>query len=468
MKIVFRRVRTCISKANQNPNATEQRGRSTPRNKTDERDLHFVRDFINRFPKYESHYGRSESMKMYLAPNLNMTKIYKEYQLVCDFQNRKALSIKIFRRVFNNDFQLSFKRRKTDTCRICDELKINISSAKFDDKTKLEGDREKHYDDVARMKKCFNYDVTFSKDQEHKTACLTFYLQKTLETPSLSTNVCYYKRQLWTYNLCIYDEAKKQAFMYVWSEPTASRGAVEIGSCLKYHFNNFIDDGTKHIILYSDSCGGQNRNIKLTLLLKKYLCDSFEEKHLLSIQQKFFIPGHSFNNCDRSFAIIETQKKYTENIFVPDDWVRVISNAKKVDPKFTVTTLNSSDFYSLEILTKLIVNRKTSIDDQKINWFDIRKIINRTEKPFSLIVEMNNEEHEQNISKRNVSEQVFKEAVLNNSEPKIISEEKYKDLMALLKFIPEHHHAFYKSLIYNTKIKTDYGLATFEEEIDTD
>lgn len=31
----------------------------------------------------------------------------------------------MFRRTFNYDFNLAFKRRKTDTCKRCDELKTN-------------------------------------------------------------------------------------------------------------------------------------------------------------------------------------------------------------------------------------------------------------------------------------------------------------------------------------------------------
>lgn len=57
--------------------------------------------------------------------------------------------------------------------------------------------------------------------------------------------------------------------MYFWNESIASHGSQEISSCLKKHFDHFIPQDTEKIILYSDACGGQNRNIKTTVMIKK-------------------------------------------------------------------------------------------------------------------------------------------------------------------------------------------------------
>lgn len=176
----------------------------------------------------------------------------------------------------------------------------------------------------------------FKKDvenaAENRSCVLTFDLQKTLETPSLTTSVAYYKRQLWTYNLCIYDEIKKIGYMYVWNESVASRGGQEIGSCLIDHLKNHLDESVENLILYSDSCGGQNRNIKVTLLLKHFLASS----HLSSITQKFFVSGHSYNSCDRCFSIIEKAKKLIDVVATPDDWLKIIKDSKQKQPVFVV------------------------------------------------------------------------------------------------------------------------------------
>lgn len=120
-----------------------------------------------------------------------------------------------------------------------------------------------------------------------KTLVFTFlFLRKALEMPSLITSVAFYKRQLWTYNLCIYDEIQKIAYMYIWSENVASRGGQEIGSCVLKHLRENVPPEASKVILYSDSCGGQNRNIKLTLLLKKFLHDVSPDESLEIIEQK--------------------------------------------------------------------------------------------------------------------------------------------------------------------------------------
>jgi len=95
--------------------------------------------------------------------------------------------------------------------------------------------------------------------------------------------------------------------MYVWSEDVSSRGPQEIASCLKEHFEQNIPNTTKEVTLYSDSCGGQNRNTKMSVMLPKIL-----QSHpsLEVINQKFFIPGHSFSTCDQDFGIIEKEKRY--------------------------------------------------------------------------------------------------------------------------------------------------------------
>lgn len=126
-----------------------------------------------------------------------------------------------------------------------------------------------HLKIVAKTKKDFETCIECAKNNpEIKEEVLVFDLQRALKVPSLSTSEAYYKRQLWCYNLCIYDEKRKRAYMYVWDESEGSRGSQEIASCLFKHFLEYVPHDTKRIKLFSDSCGGQNQNVKMTIMLK--------------------------------------------------------------------------------------------------------------------------------------------------------------------------------------------------------
>lgn len=463
LQIKTGRIRTALCSALNNPNAIDGRGKAPSKNKTASRDLEHLKEFIEKFPRYESHYCRARTNRKYLAPNLNIAKMYREYELLCNFQKRKCLSESVFRRTFNYDFNLAFKRRKTDTCKMCDELKI------LERNMDVSAEIREHNERVAKVKEFFSSDICLCEESNEVIQCFTFDLQRTLETPSLSTNVAYYKRVLWTYNLCVYDEIHKIAYMYIWSENVASRGAQEIGSALIYHFEHHVPSTTKHIILYSDSCGGQNRNIKITLMLKKFLCNNTS---ISKIEQKYFVSGHSYNSCDRCFGLIDKQKKYTKDIFCPQHWVNLIKQAKKSDPKFVVTELSEHDFFSSKEQEDLIsTNRRTTTDGGKINWFKIRKITNYANEPFAIEVEVDGESHTRiiNISKGGVTNEDFITSQMLQLPKRMITKNKYNDLMSLLKYIPSEYHAFYKELKYEQSANDeDHGLASGCSDEDDD
>lgn len=97
-----------------------------------------------------------------------------------------------------------------------------------------------------------------------------------------------------------------------------SKGTQEVGSCLK----KFIDTPVKKLILWSDSCGGQNRSIKLILLLIHMLQNSKTTHHwnpfrqskkvlilFVTYWQSFYVrylqSGHSFLPNDSEFGDVE-------------------------------------------------------------------------------------------------------------------------------------------------------------------
>lgn len=197
--------------AGSNPSAMEKRGKATPKNKTSEEARVGVKNFIQLFPKYQSHYGRAKSQKQYLSPGLDLETMYKMYTESCTLKEREPVSNYMFRDIFKKEFNLSFKRRHTDTCKTCDRLAVSLKdeSSSAETITKLKEEQTAHHKLCERIKAVWEHDIEEAQD-DNTVAVLTFDLQKALATPTLTTNIAYYKRQLWTYNLCVYDEVQKK------------------------------------------------------------------------------------------------------------------------------------------------------------------------------------------------------------------------------------------------------------------
>lgn len=87
-------------------------------------------------------------------------------------------------------------------------------------------------------------------------------LQKCLPTPYLTNAKSFYSLKLWTLNLTIYDATEKKAYCMVWDESVAGRGGNEIASALlKWAKQGLKDSNTETLIIWSDNCPSQNRNI---------------------------------------------------------------------------------------------------------------------------------------------------------------------------------------------------------------
>lgn len=106
--------RVLKNKPNGDPAPIDKRGRHTPSNKTPDRKVNQVKDFINTFPKYDSHYTRHKSeTRQYLPPHLNLSIMYSDYKSKVE----GPVSKYIFEKVFNEKFNLAFHTPVTDSCK---------------------------------------------------------------------------------------------------------------------------------------------------------------------------------------------------------------------------------------------------------------------------------------------------------------------------------------------------------------
>lgn len=89
-------------------------------------------------------------------------------------------------------------------------------------------------------------------------------------------------------------------------------------------------------------------------LIFHYVVQS-QEFTVEEIQHNFLVSGHSFST---DFGVMK-KKTLFPNIYVPNDWVNVITSAKNQN-HFKVVLMEKENFYSAVCLEKLITNRKAS------------------------------------------------------------------------------------------------------------
>lgn len=181
----------------------DRRGKHIPSNKTSEEKLNEVKQFINRFPSYQSHYSRKKNPeRRYLAPDLCLSKMYNLYKE----QTETPVSNFIFRYIFHKDFNLHFHPPVSDSCKRCDMFEMKLKSTNDPELlTQINVDRELHQRKADKARDGMKFDAEMGKESQNDVTVIAFDLMKTLPTPILTTGICYYKRQLWTYCLGVHN-----------------------------------------------------------------------------------------------------------------------------------------------------------------------------------------------------------------------------------------------------------------------
>jgi len=89
----------------------------------------------------------------------------------------------------------------------------------------------------------------------------------------------------------ITSENGHKPFMFSWTEEVASKGSNEVESCLMY-FTQLsqltFQQNIKHLIIWSDSCSGQNKNFNVICLYQYMILKGLNE----IIDHKFPVVGH--------------------------------------------------------------------------------------------------------------------------------------------------------------------------------
>ena len=144
--------------------------------------------------------------------------MYNLYFTECEVQGVTPVKESFYRNIFSRDFNLKFHAPRSDTCKKCEELKMNIATARNEEeKGRLRVKHELHHRKVESACSALAADTKKAKE-DAKVHCISFDLQQTPNTPKLPVGETYYLRQLNTHNFGVVDCASLDGFMYVWNE----------------------------------------------------------------------------------------------------------------------------------------------------------------------------------------------------------------------------------------------------------
>jgi len=134
----------------------------------------------------------------------------------------------------------------------------------------------------------------------------------------------------------------------MWHETIASRGSPEIGSCIMTWFQKMAacNELPRKIAAYSDSCGGQNRNIVIALmwmLVVQVLKLTLLISYIMLVNIRFF-------RLTKTLVFLK-KKSGSSNVFMShsnfrfgSEWGTISERARKTGHKFEVLQMKSEDF----------------------------------------------------------------------------------------------------------------------------
>lgn len=287
----------------------------------------YARKYLQDIPKLESHYDRKSSTKLYLETGIrSMHQLYNLYCEFCQTQGEEVLSRCSFSNIFN-ELNLSIHQIKKDKCDTCVKHEVGqLTDEEWQIHVNL-----KH---PARIEK--KDDKRNALNNECRV--FTMDLQAVKVSPWVQASAIFYKTKLCCHNFTVYDLSSREVCCYWFDETAADLTASTFATCILEHLQQYCKDFTGPLILYSDGCTYQNRNVILSNALLSFAIDNNKE-----IIQKFLVSGHMQMECDSVHARIENKLK-GQDIYLPQDYIRATTAARRKPFPYTARKMVYTDF----------------------------------------------------------------------------------------------------------------------------
>lgn len=350
---------------------------------------------------------------------------------------------------FNSNFNLAFGSPRTDTCQTCDRLQNSIEAEQnIDIKTVLINEKNNHL-----MKSEFFYSDLKEKISRTDATIevLSYDFQQNMPFPHIPCGDVFYKRQIWSYNFCIYTAKTRFAHFFMYDVSVAKKEQNKVISFINYYFENVIDKNVKTLYLFSDNCSSQNKNYALV----QYLYSIIQTKKygIETIIQRFPEPGHSFLPCDRCFGQIEKRRRKIGRVFVPQTYQNMVKES--CPRKYHVINVTQNMLYNFsEHLKPFFKKYFISLNKTKFMIMSYRIMEYTKDGLFCTMIPNSSIKEKFNPEKSNIhnvfsSEQPLPPLYYTKMK---IKEAKLQDVCTLVsKYVPPEYLWFYEELEESTK-----------------
>lgn len=388
----------------------------------------FLDQWLQGVPTVDSHYCRSSPTyknKRFIYPGGSIAALYREYKVEAEKSGQRVLSQAYFNEAFHKQNMSVFIPRK-DQCDTCISYKHGqISKTAHEEHLKQK--------ELARNEK--KQDKEQCKSDENISAW-TMDLQAVLLCPKTKASSMYYKTKLQLHNFTLYNLNTKDGYCYTWNE-TEGDLSSEVFAYLQYkHFESVLKNQPhlKKIIIWSDGCGYQNRNVKVANMYSHLACE-----YNVDIVQKYLVSGHTQMECDSMHSTIE--RKLNIDLYTERDYV-VAMKCARIKPKpYAVETVKSHQFKHLKDLYFSSIRPGKKVGDPKVH--DLKAIYYSNNGLVHLKLGFDQDwfilPHRTSTSRLFSWQNLFPQKLP-------IKSRKYQDLQSMKSVIPQDCHAFYDSL----------------------
>ncbi|KAJ8684492.1 hypothetical protein QAD02_020284 [Eretmocerus hayati] len=328
--ISYQRVKTALKRKRESGLtgviSSDKRGRHTENrpHRVPESVKDSARAHIESFPTMESHYCREGTAKNYLDESIeSLAMMYKLYI-------ESARENNIGRVVSEHMCE------KSETYKLLSK----------DDKTPKRDSMRKYRNDIESARKRMNESAILAKTDQ-SVYVMHMDLQKVLTTPRSEIGTMYYMSKISVWNFTIYEFSTSKGYCFVWNEATGNRGSNEVASYLFDHLRDVKEREAKSVHIYSDNCGGQNRNKNV---FATEIRASIEFN--LDIYHRFLEVGHTQAPGDSVHAMIEKKAKH-KDIYSQAQWCNIMRTAKTEEPSYIVTEKTQDDIHDFTSLANL-------------------------------------------------------------------------------------------------------------------